>query len=210
MKENIKDTVDIDNLCDILKEIHISELTLSNKVYNCLVRGKIKNLYELVVKSDEELLKIRNIGVRLLDEINNSVDEFLVDYGFTLEQIRESITEENAQKSTKIAEINMKILKEGLYVLELSTRAWNALQRSGINTVYDLLQKSYYDLTGIRHLGKVSLNDVLLKLDVYLHNKFGTNRAELRKSLGMSDDDYPAPKVVAPHHDKIINKYRRL
>lgn len=124
------------------------------------------------------------------EEIGQKETERIID------KFDKSITEENSQKLIDIDKINQIISKEKLYVLELSTRSYNVLSRSGIATVYDLLQKSYYDLIMIRHLGKASINDALLKLDVYLHNKFGTNRVELRKSLGMSDGDYPAPKVV--------------
>ena len=88
VKENIKDTVDIDNLCDILKEIHISELTLSSRAYNCLVRGRIKNLYELVVKSDEELLNSHGMGEVTLHEVKKSLNTYLNALGITPDDVR--------------------------------------------------------------------------------------------------------------------------
>lgn len=48
--------------------------------------------------------------------------------------------------------------------LELSVRAFNCLKRAGIDTVGDLLDKTYDDLGKVRNLGKKSIDEIVEKL----------------------------------------------
>ena len=48
--------------------------------------------------------------------------------------------------------------------LELSVRAYNCLKRAGINTVYDLTEKSEAEMMKVRNLGRKSLEEVKIKL----------------------------------------------
>ena len=47
----------------------IDELELSVRSYNCLKRAGINSVQELVAKTPEEMMKVRNLGKKSLDEV---------------------------------------------------------------------------------------------------------------------------------------------
>jgi DNA-directed RNA polymerase subunit alpha len=47
----------------------IDELELSVRSYNCLKRAGINTVEELCNKSPEEMMKVRNLGKKSLDEV---------------------------------------------------------------------------------------------------------------------------------------------
>ena len=57
-----------------------------------------------------------------------------------------------------------KILDMTIEELDLSVRSYNCLKRAGINTVYELTQKTEEDMMKVRNLGKKSLEEVVTKL----------------------------------------------
>lgn len=57
-----------------------------------------------------------------------------------------------------------KILEMTIEELDLSVRSYNCLKRAGINTVYELTQKTEEDMMKVRNLGKKSLEEVQSKL----------------------------------------------
>lgn len=54
---------------DKLLEMTIEELDLSVRSYNCLKRAGINSVYELVQKSEEDMMKVRNLGKKSLEEV---------------------------------------------------------------------------------------------------------------------------------------------
>ena len=57
-----------------------------------------------------------------------------------------------------------KILDMTIEELDLSVRSYNCLKRAGINTVYELTQKTEDDMMKVRNLGRKSLEEVVEKL----------------------------------------------
>ena len=57
-----------------------------------------------------------------------------------------------------------RILERTIEELDLSVRSYNCLKRAGINTVYDLTEKSEAEMMKVRNLGRKSLEEVLAKL----------------------------------------------
>ena len=57
-----------------------------------------------------------------------------------------------------------KVLEMSIDELELSVRSYNCLKRAGINTVYDLTEKSEAEMMKVRNLGRKSLEEVKIKL----------------------------------------------
>ena len=72
-----------------------------------------------------------------------------------------------------------------IHDLELSIRSENCLLRGGIQTVGELLSKSREDLLKIRNLGKISLKEILERLDVLGY--------ELKPSVQSSDQSSEVP-----------------
>jgi len=61
---------------DRLLELPIEELDLSVRSYNCLKRAGINTIEDLVRKTEEDMLKIRNLGKKSLAEIKEKLGNF--------------------------------------------------------------------------------------------------------------------------------------
>ena len=56
-------------------EMTIEELELSVRSFNCLKRAAINTVEELTQKSEEDMMKVRNLGKKSLDEVKAKLDE---------------------------------------------------------------------------------------------------------------------------------------
>ena len=56
-------------------EMNIDELELSVRSYNCLKRAGINTVEELISKSPEDMMKVRNLGKKSLDEVLEKLKE---------------------------------------------------------------------------------------------------------------------------------------
>ena len=56
-------------------EMTIEELDLSVRSYNCLKRAGINTVQELTQKSEEDMMKVRNLGRKSLEEVKLKLDE---------------------------------------------------------------------------------------------------------------------------------------
>lgn len=65
-------------------EMPVSGLNLSVRAYNCLDAEGIKQVSDLVRRSEQELLKLRNFGKTTLDEIKQRVLEFGLELGMEM------------------------------------------------------------------------------------------------------------------------------
>lgn len=56
-------------------EMTIEELELSVRSFNCLKRASINTVEELTQRSEEDMMKVRNLGKKSLDEVKHKLDE---------------------------------------------------------------------------------------------------------------------------------------
>ncbi|TET94891.1 MAG: DNA-directed RNA polymerase subunit alpha [Desulfobacteraceae bacterium] len=63
----------------------VSELELSVRSSNCLKNANIKYIYELVQKTESEMLKTKNFGRKSLNEIKGILEEMDLQFGMELE-----------------------------------------------------------------------------------------------------------------------------
>ena len=56
-------------------EMTIEELELSVRSFNCLKRANINTVEELTQKTEEEMMKVRNLGKKSLDEVKHKLEE---------------------------------------------------------------------------------------------------------------------------------------
>ena len=68
----IMDEKDEDDKTKIM-EMTIEELDLSVRSYNCLKRAGINSVQELVNKSEDEMMKVRNLGKKSLEEVQHKL-----------------------------------------------------------------------------------------------------------------------------------------
>jgi len=55
-------------------DMTIEELDLSVRSYNCLKRASINTLQELIQKSEEDMMKVRNLGKKSLEEVQQKLE----------------------------------------------------------------------------------------------------------------------------------------
>jgi DNA-directed RNA polymerase alpha subunit len=55
-------------------EMTIEDLDLSVRAYNCLKRAGIKTVAELVQRNQEDMMKVRNLGRKSLEEVEQKLE----------------------------------------------------------------------------------------------------------------------------------------
>ena len=82
IEEVIEEPIDIQVIDDKSHDMKIDELDLTVRSYNCLKKAGIEEVSQLASLSLNELLKIKNLGKKSLDEIL----EKMKDLGYDLEK----------------------------------------------------------------------------------------------------------------------------
>ena len=79
LSENAKQAVVIapaeDDGSEKVLEMNIDELELSVRSYNCLKRAGINTVGELCNRTSEDMMKVRNLGRKSLDEVLAKLSE---------------------------------------------------------------------------------------------------------------------------------------
>ena len=152
------------------KEDSIYKLQLSSRVYNALRLVNITTLSQLLELSENDLLKIRYLGKKGIQEIK---EKLLKVYNVDLSQVNVGIKTELLEKAKKQIEAgkdtNVNIHIE---VLKLDTRTYNALKRNNINTIGELLAKTEKDILQVRNIGEVSQKRMEERIKVLLDVDF--------------------------------------
>ena len=71
-----------ENTKEKVLDLTIDELDLSVRSFNCLKRAKINTVEELLEKTEEDMMKVRNMGRKSLEEVINK----LASFGFSLKK----------------------------------------------------------------------------------------------------------------------------
>ncbi len=74
-----------DNEKEKVLDLTIDELDLSVRSFNCLKRAGINTVEDLIYKTEEEMMKVRNLGRKSLEEVIAKLNSF----GFTLKKEEE-------------------------------------------------------------------------------------------------------------------------
>ena len=74
-----------DSKDDVILEMTIEELDLSVRAFNCLKRASIDTVSDLINKSQDDMMKVRNLGKKSLEEVMDK----LCSLGFELEKTEE-------------------------------------------------------------------------------------------------------------------------
>ena len=88
-EESSEETLDFTSTEDerILEQLNrsVDELELSVRSYNCLKNANIKTIYDLVTKSEAEMLKTKNFGRKSLNEIKDILAEMGLSLGMNID-----------------------------------------------------------------------------------------------------------------------------
>ena len=68
------------SLKDKLLETSIEDLELSVRSYNCLKRAGIHTVADIVNKTEQDMMKVRNLGKKSLDEVEKKLNDLGLEF----------------------------------------------------------------------------------------------------------------------------------
>ena len=143
-------------------EIPVTDFELSVRSRNCLKKMNIRTLGDLTRVTEQQLLSSKNFGETSLAEIK----EMMASKGLRLGQsIEEGAQHEMRYRPPQaLSEQEQAVLNKSVTDLNLSVRARKCMNRLGINTLGDLIQRTADELLESKNFGMTSLNEVREKL----------------------------------------------
>ena len=146
-------------------DIPVTDFELSVRSRNCLKKMNIRTLGDLTRVSEQQLLSSKNFGETSLGEIK----EMLATKGLRLGQsIQEGAqSDQRYRPSTPVSEEQAAVMNKPVSDLNLSVRARKCMNRLGINSLGDLIQRSAEELLESKNFGQTSLQEVKDKLALY-------------------------------------------
>ncbi len=141
----------------------VTDFELSVRSRNCLQKMKIDTLGDLILKTESELLSYKNFGETSLQEIKSILASKGLRLGMRTEEALAYAPPEDAAAAAALAAADDKAAR-GIETLELSVRSRRCMERLGIKTLGELLDKSEPELLAAPNFGQTSLNEVRQKL----------------------------------------------
>ncbi|HZY86849.1 MAG TPA: DNA-directed RNA polymerase subunit alpha C-terminal domain-containing protein [Gemmataceae bacterium] len=146
-------------------EIPVTDFELSVRSRNCLKKMNIRTLGDLTRVSEQQLLSSKNFGETSLGEIK----EMMATKGLRLGQSLEEGAQHDMRfrPQTPLSEQEQAVLNKPVSDLNLSVRARKCMNRLGINTLGDLVNRTADELLESKNFGQTSLTEVREKLQQY-------------------------------------------
>ena len=143
-------------------EIPVTDFELSVRSRNCLKKMNIRTLGDLTRVTEQQLLSSKNFGETSLAEIK----EILGSKGLRLGQSIEEGAHPQMQyrPSHPLSEQEQAVLNKPVSELNLSVRARKCMNRLGISTMGELVQRTADELLESKNFGMTSLNEVRERL----------------------------------------------
>jgi len=148
-----------------VREIPVNEFELSGRNRNCLKKMNIRTLGDLTRVSEQQLLSSKNFGETSLSEIKEMLTQKGLRLGQSLEEGAQN--EMRFRPQQPLSEQEQAVLNKPVGDLNLSVRARKCMNRLGINSLGDLVQRSADELLESKNFGQTSLAEVREKLSQY-------------------------------------------
>ncbi len=146
-------------------EIPVTDFELSVRSRNCLKKMNIRTLGDLTRVNEQQLLSSKNFGETSLNEIKEMMASKALRLGQSLEEGAQGDLRFRPQQP--MSEQEQQLLSRPVSELNLSVRARKCMNRLGINTLGDLVQRTADELLEAKNFGMTSLNEVREKLAQY-------------------------------------------
>src|SRR5581483_4759113 len=143
-------------------EIPVTDFELSVRSRNCLKKMNIRTLGDLTRCSEQQLLSSKNFGETSLEEIKQLLGAKGLRLGQSLEDGGQTETRFRPQQPLSAEE--QALLSKPVSDLNLSVRARKCMNRLGINSVGELIQRSADELLEAKNFGMTSLSEVRERL----------------------------------------------
>ncbi len=149
-------------------EIPVTDFELSVRARNCLKKLNIRTLGDLTRVSEAQLLASKNFGETSLAEINEIMRAKGLRIGQALEQ-GAAYTPEAARRFPQqhLSAEEQAVLNKPVSDLNLSVRARKCMNRLGLTTLGELVQRTADELLEAKNFGMTSLTEVREKLQQY-------------------------------------------
>jgi DNA-directed RNA polymerase subunit alpha len=146
-------------------EVPVTDFELSVRSRNCLKKMNIRSLGDLTRVSEQQLLSSKNFGETSLQEIK----EILSSRGLRLGQSLEDGSHHDMRfrSQAPLSPEEQAVLNKPISDLNLSVRARKCMNRLGLNTLAELVNRSADELLESKNFGMTSLNEVREKLQAY-------------------------------------------
>jgi len=146
-------------------DIPVTDFELSVRSRNCLKKMNIRTLGDLTRVTEQQLLSSKNFGETSLGEIK----EILGSKGLRLGQSIEEggHHEMRFRPQQPLSEQEQAVLNKPVSELNLSVRARKCMNRLGIATLGELIQRTADELLESKNFGMTSLNEVREKISTY-------------------------------------------
>lgn len=112
---------------------------------------------------DKLTLEISTNGTIILEDALGLSARILMEHLGLFTDLTEVAKSAEVMKETETASDD-RMLDRTIEELDLSVRSYNCLKRAGINTVFDLTEKTEPEMMKVRNLGRKSLEEVKVKL----------------------------------------------
>jgi DNA-directed RNA polymerase subunit alpha len=146
-------------------EIPVTDFELSVRSRNCLKKMNIKTLGDLTRVTEQQLLSSKNFGETSLQEIKEMMTSKSLRLGQSLEEGAQYEMRYRPQQPLSAEE--QAVLNKPVSDLNLSVRARKCMNRLGINSLGELIQRTADELLESKNFGMTSLNEVREKLSQY-------------------------------------------
>jgi DNA-directed RNA polymerase subunit alpha len=143
-------------------EIPVTDFELSVRSRNCLKKMNIRTLGDLTRVSELQLLSSKNFGETSLNEIKTILTAKGLRVGQALEQ--GASVERRFVPAAQLSEAEQALLNKPVSDLNLSVRARKCMNRLGIASLGELIQRTADELLEAKNFGMTSLNEVREKL----------------------------------------------
>jgi DNA-directed RNA polymerase subunit alpha len=146
-------------------EVPVTDFELSVRSRNCLKKMNIRTLGDLTRVSETQLLNSKNFGETSLLEIKEMMTAKGLHLGQSLEEGAQ--TELRFRPQQPLSPEEQAVLNKPVGDLNLSVRARKCMNRLGINSLGELVQRSADELLESKNFGMTSLTEVREKLAQY-------------------------------------------
>jgi len=145
-------------------EIPVTDFELSVRSRNCLKKMNIRTLGDLTRISEPQLLASKNFGETSMDEIKEILGSKGLRVGQSIEDGSAATVERRYPGHQPLTEQEQAVLNKSVSELNLSVRARKCMNRLGINTLGELIQRTADELLESKNFGMTSLTEVRERL----------------------------------------------
>jgi len=152
---------------DAVLDVPIADFELSVRSRNCLKQMSIRTLGDLLRTTEPELLAYKNFGETSLNEIKAMLTQKGLKLGQVLQPpIEQPVVAPTFTRPAVTSEAPIHS-RRPVAELELSVRSRKCLQRLGIATLGELMQRSEPELLAIKNFGQTSLTEIKRQLALF-------------------------------------------